>query len=74
MEIKLENKSKQAASPWVPPFLSDEWWKHQNPNNPLKLVLTKVSLYAGCAGEQGDLWGRKENNKEQNLAIKLVVT
>ena len=38
---KLENKSKQAVSPWVSSFLSnewwklgDEWWKHQNPNSP----------------------------------------
>ena len=31
-ETKLENKSKQAFSRWVPPFLSDDWWKQSNRN------------------------------------------
>ena len=42
METKLENKSKQAASLWVPPFLSDEWWKQGNLRG--CLVLKKPSL------------------------------
>ena len=42
METKLENKSKQTASLWVPPFLSDEWWKQGNLRG--CLVLKKPSL------------------------------